>query len=102
MEPSTKDLVVLAIANAKPGMEAELEQALREAAGPTRLQPGCVQFTLLRSSASPATLAGFERWAAKADHERHLQGAHIKKLMGRMADILAEPPKIIAYEVLDG
>jgi quinol monooxygenase YgiN len=102
MKPSTSDLVVLATATAKPGKEADLEHALREAAVPTRAQPGCVQFALLRSVAAPSTIVGFERWSSEADHQRHLEGAHVKKLMGRMADILAQPPSIVSYEILDG
>jgi quinol monooxygenase YgiN len=102
MKASASDLVVLATAKAKPGKEADLEHALREAAVPTRAQPGCVQFALLRSTAARSTILGFERWSSEADHDRHLQGAHVKRLMGRMADLLAEPPNIVSYEILEG
>ena len=101
MKTSKSDLVVIASAKAKPGKEADLEGALREAAGPTRRQPGCVEFRLLRMAGAPATIVGFERWASEADHQKHLQGAHVQRLMQRMADILAEPPSIVTYEVLD-
>jgi hypothetical protein len=43
---SVSDLIVIAEASAKPGEGQALELALREAAGPTRAQPGCVQFSL--------------------------------------------------------
>lgn len=98
MNGKTSDLIVVAAAKAKPGKEAELEAALREAAGPTRRQPGCVQFSLFRSG---PTIVGLERWSSEADHQRHLKGAHVQKLMGRMADILAEPPNIVAYQIID-
>jgi quinol monooxygenase YgiN len=105
MKSSTTDLIVIASAKAKPGKEADLEQALREAAGPTRQQPGCVEFRLLRLAGARHTLVGFERWASEAEHQKHLQkhlqGAHVQRLMQRMGDILAEPPNIVAYEVLD-
>jgi quinol monooxygenase YgiN len=98
---SVSDVVVIAEAKAKPGKAAELEHALREAAGPMRAQPGCVEFTLYRRKDAPATIVGFERWASETDHQRHLRGVHVPKLMGRMADILAEPPNIVSYELLD-
>ena len=60
-----------ALAKAKPGEEAKLEQALREVAAPTRAQPGCLSFT------------------------------HVQALMSKMAGILAEPPDIVSYEVVD-
>jgi len=101
MKSSTTDLIVIASARAKPGKEADLEQALREAAGPTRQQPGCVEFRLLRMAGARHTLVGFERWASEAEHQKHLQGAHVQRLMQRMGDILAEPPNIVAYEVVD-
>jgi quinol monooxygenase YgiN len=101
MKASTSDIVVIAAAKAKSGKEADLEQALREVAVPTRAQPGCVEFSLYRASGTRSTIVGFERWASNADHQRHLQGAHVQKLMGRLADILAEPPSIVSYEVID-
>jgi quinol monooxygenase YgiN len=101
MKSNKSDLIVLASATAKPGKEKDLEQALRDVAAPTRAQPGCVTFSLLRCTDAPGTLVGFERWASHADHDKHLQGAHVATLMSRMADILAEPPQIVAYEMLD-
>jgi quinol monooxygenase YgiN len=50
---------------------------------------------------SRATIVGYERWASEADHQKHLQGAHVQRLMGKMMDILAEPPNFVAYELLD-
>lgn len=101
MRANKTDVIVLATARAKPGSEGELEAALREAAGPTREQPGCVQFLLLRVANPKSTIVGFERWASEADRQKHLKGAHIQRLMTRMADVLAGPPNIVSYEVLD-
>lgn len=101
MKAKKTDVIVLATARAKPGKEGELEAALRECAGPTREQPGCVQFLLLRQANDPSTIAGFERWASEADHQMHLKGAHIQRLMTRMADLLASPPNITSFEVID-
>lgn len=101
MSSQRSDLVVIASATAKPGMEAALEQALRDVAGPTRAQPGCVDFHLLRAGGAPRTIVAFERWATPADHQRHLSGAHVQRLMQAMTGILAEPPNIVSYEVLD-
>jgi quinol monooxygenase YgiN len=101
MKPKKTDVIVLATARAKPGKEGELEAALREAAVPTREQPGCVQFLLLRVENDKSMIVGYERWASEADHQKHLQGAHIQRLMSRMANILAAPPSIVSYEAID-
>jgi len=101
MKAKKTDVIVLAKARAKPGKEGELEAALRECAGPTREQPGCVQFLLLRVANDKSTIVGYERWASEPDHQKHLTGAHIQRLMTRMADILAAPPDIVSYEAID-
>lgn len=95
------DLVVIASAKARPGKQGELEAALREVAGPTREQPGLVTFSLYRSVEDPNVIVGFERWASAQDHEQHLRGAHVQKLIAAMVNILSEPPKILSYKILD-
>jgi len=95
------DLIVIASARSKSGKENALERALRDVAQPTRSQPGSVEFSLYRSIEDPSVIIGFERWASKAEHEKHLRGTHVQKLMSAMADLLAEPPTILTYEILD-
>ena len=95
------DLIIIAKAKARPGRERDLERALREVASPTRAQPGCVSFTILRAAQDPAVMIGFERWGSNEAHDRHLQSAHVRKFLSSVADVLAEPPDIVAYEALD-
>jgi len=95
------DLIVIASAKAKPGKEKELEKALLDVAKPTRSQPGSLAFSLYRSKENTSVMIGFERWASEKDHDKHLQGAHVQKLMAAIADTLAEPPQILSYEILD-
>jgi quinol monooxygenase YgiN len=97
----TPENAFIASATAKPGKEAELVSALREVAGPTRAQPGCIRFGLYQPEGARATVIGVERWASAADHERHMAGAHFKRLADRMADLIAEPPHIMSYAVID-
>jgi quinol monooxygenase YgiN len=97
----SSDVITIATAKAKPGKEKELEQALRAVAAPTRAQPGCIVFNLHRSVDDPGVIMGFERWASKEEHDRHMEGAHFQKLMVAMADIVAEPPKIAWYQIMD-
>jgi quinol monooxygenase YgiN len=51
--------------------------------------------------APPRPIVGVERWASAADHDRHLAGAHFQRLASRMADLIAEPPRILTYTVID-
>ena len=95
------DVMVIATAKAKPGMEEALERALCEVAQPTRAQPGCVRFSLYRAEDDPGVIVGVEQWASKQDHERHLQGTHFHKLDAAMSGLLAGPPEIRWHGVVD-
>jgi quinol monooxygenase YgiN len=95
------DLIIIATARAKAGREGDLERALRDVAAPTRAQPGAVAFSLYRSSEDPSTIVGLERWSSAAEHDEHLKGAHVQKLMAAMGPVLAGPPSIVAYEIID-
>ena len=95
------NILIIASVTAKPGKEAELISALREIAEPTRAQPGCIRFGLYQLDGSGATIVGIERWASAAAHERHLAGAHFQRLASRMADLVAEPPRIVTHSVID-
>jgi quinol monooxygenase YgiN len=96
--PNKNDLIVIATALAKSGQEAALERALRDVATPTRAQPGCVSWHLYRAG---ATLVALERWTSREAHDRHLQGAHVQELMGKMADLLVAPPSIVEYTIVE-
>lgn len=74
------DIIIIATATAKPGMEAKMEQALMDVADPTREQPGCVEFRLFRSKENPNVIVGLERWSSEAHHAQTLQGDHVQKL----------------------
>jgi quinol monooxygenase YgiN len=95
------NILIIARAMAKPGKETELAAALREVAGPTRAQRGCIRFGLYQVVGSAGTIVGVERWASEEDHHRHLTGPHFQRLADRMADLIAEPPRIETYTVIE-
>ncbi|HVO74805.1 MAG TPA: putative quinol monooxygenase [Ignavibacteriaceae bacterium] len=101
MGKNKNDLIVIASAKAKPGLEAELEKLLVEVAEPTRRQPGCVSFSVYRSADDNSVIIGFERWASKNYHEKHLQGSHVQTLMSKMGNILSGPPVIQSFVIKD-
>jgi quinol monooxygenase YgiN len=94
MNTDVKEIVVIATAVAAPGHEADLANALKKVAAPTRAQRGCLEFKLYRSD-DGATVTAVEHWASKGDHEAHLQGKHVQELIGNFKGILAKPPIIM-------
>jgi quinol monooxygenase YgiN/uncharacterized protein YndB with AHSA1/START domain len=94
------ETVVLATIKAKAGKEADLELVLRNVVAPTRAQPGCLQFELYRSAQDPAVMTAFEHWDSEENHERHLQGGHVKTLLSRFDEIVAAPPEFVFLKLL--
>ncbi len=101
MKKSKSDIIIIATALAQPGKEKQLEKALNDVANPTRQQPGSVEFSLYRDKNNPNLIVGFERWASEADHDKHLQGDHVKALFAAMGDVLAAPPVIATYQIIN-
>lgn len=94
------EYIVMATAKAQPGKEADLERALRDVVEPTRRQPGCLSFHLYRPLDTPGTIIAFECWATEADHDAHIQGEHVQKLIAAFGDIIAEPPTFLRVAAL--
>jgi len=88
------ELISIATATAHPDHTGDLIRELQARTGPTRVQPGNLEFTLYQQADAPATIVAYERWASRADWERHLQGEHVTSLMTVFEAILAEPPQI--------
>jgi quinol monooxygenase YgiN len=99
MSNTTAEIAIFATACALPGKEADLAMALRDVAAPTLAQPGCLGFCLYGSE-DGSMITAFERWASKMDHQRHIQGAHVRELMGRFDGILAGAPVVIEMKPL--
>jgi len=88
------ELISIATATAHPDRTADLIRELQARTGPTRAQPGNLEFILYQQADAPATIVAYERWASRADWEQHLQGEHVTSLMTVFEAILAEPPQI--------
>jgi quinol monooxygenase YgiN len=88
------ELISIATATAQPGRLDDLVRELRARVGPTRAQPGNLEFTLYREADAPDTIVAYERWATRADWEHHLKGEHVTSLMEAFKNILAAPPLI--------
>jgi quinol monooxygenase YgiN len=89
-----------AIITAKPEAVAAVESALAELAEATQAEPGCIMWSLNRGLQEPNVFITVEKWESPEALEQHLGSAHIAAAMGRTAELLVEPPRIIATEPL--
>jgi quinol monooxygenase YgiN len=93
-------LTVMARAKAKPGREAELEQAMRAVVAPTHQENGCLRYTLHRSMIDPSEFVTIEHWTSKEAVDQHFATPYVQALLETVPDLLMQPPDITLYELL--
>lgn len=94
------DLVIMTTAEAKPGKEKIVQQALRDVVKAARAQSGCIEYSVFRSAENPAVTVNFERWESKAERDTFLAGADVKKFASAVSDAFVEAPQPESYEIL--
>jgi (4S)-4-hydroxy-5-phosphonooxypentane-2,3-dione isomerase len=72
-------ITVIATWVAKESEEAAVERLLRDNAVATNAEPGCREFTVLRSHDEPRTFVLYERYDDEAAFQAHRESAHFKK-----------------------
>ena len=60
------------------GREEELFAVSRAVVAPSRAEPGCLFFDVLRSTSDPAELVFYEAYRAREDLDAHLAAEHTK------------------------
>jgi quinol monooxygenase YgiN len=93
-------LTVVAIAQAKPGKEKDLEAALLELVPHTRQEAACINYDLHRHLDNPGKFVFYENWVNKAALEQHLTTPHITDFLTKAGDLLAEPLQVELYEMV--
>lgn len=91
-------LAILAVLDAKPGKEKEVEAFLKSALPLAQRESGTVRWYALKLGKS--RFAIFDTFADKAGRDAHLAGEIAKALFARAGDLLANPPAIDQPEIL--
>ena len=68
-------------------------EAVRGMLEPTRVEPGCMSFSLYQDVENENTFVLMEEWETKADLDNHIRGNSYRNLLVVM-DLLREPPGI--------
>jgi quinol monooxygenase YgiN len=85
---------------AKPEKRDELIRILAAQIAPTRAEPGCVNYDFHCDESDPNTFVFYENFVSKEALDEHLKKAHLKPLMDRLDELLAEPVNIRHLEML--
>jgi quinol monooxygenase YgiN len=76
----TQSIPGVAIFVAKPGAEAEVEEALKSLVGPSRTESGVVHYTLHKDRENPRRFVFTEEWKDQAAFDEHFVSAHVVKV----------------------
>jgi quinol monooxygenase YgiN len=97
MNGTNQNLTVVAILKAKPGQESEVRRELLALVNPSRKDAGCVNYDLHESADKPGIFMFHENWGSKALLDQHLAKPDLQAVLGRVAQMAAEPPQILLW-----
>ncbi len=96
----TSGCTIIGTVVAKPEKRDELIRILTAQVAPTRAEPGCINYDFHCDKSDPNTFVFYENFVSKEALEEHLKKAHLKPLMDRLVELLAEPVNIRHLEML--
>jgi quinol monooxygenase YgiN len=91
-------LAILAVLEAKPGKEKEVEAFLKSALPLAQAEPATARWYALKLG--PSKFGIFDTFADQAGRDAHLGGAIAKALFAKADELLAKPPAIEQPEIL--
>ena len=96
----TPGCTIIGTVVAKPEKRDELMRVLAAQVAPTRAEPGCINYDFHCDKSDPNIFIFYENFVSKEALEDHLKKSHLKPLMDRLDELLAEPVNIRHLEML--
>ncbi len=94
------EIAVVAIVEAKPGREAEVEAAIRACVSATRQETGCLSYAAHADLDAPERFVFVERWASRAALAEHEKTPHLQAFVAALKDLLAAPLQVLVLREL--
>ena len=86
--------------HAREGEENAVEDALREVAGPTREEAGCLSFHTFRSMRDKRLFFIHSRWVDEAAFQVHGKLPHTLRFLERVDALLDQPREVARTEMI--
>ena len=96
------ELHIFARLYAREGQEAAVIVAMREVAGPTREEPGCLGVHYYRSIRDPRLFYVHSRWTDEAAFDRHVGLPHTERFVERVEKAIEQPLEATRARPIDG
>ena len=93
-----KTITLVATAQARPGKEKELRDALLGLVAATRKEAGCLNYDLHVSAQDPSKFLFHENWESQAAIDAHMKSPHVQALLPRVDELCMAFPDITAWE----
>ena len=87
--------------HAREGEENAVEEALREVAGPTREEAGCLSFHTFRGTRDRRLFFIHSRWVDEAALQAHAGLAHTVRFLERVDALLDQPKEVTRTEMME-
>jgi len=85
----TKITVVAKVVAKKESVEP-VKTALLTMIGPTRQEPGCLEYRLHQDHEDPTVFLFYENWKNRSCLEQHMNSPHFQSYVAAVGDLLAE------------
>ena len=82
------EIVVAGWIDWEPAHRDQALAHLRDATGPTRAEPGCLDYAMTADPDDERRIRVFERWASARDLEEHLRTPHIAAFRAASAGLI--------------
>jgi quinol monooxygenase YgiN len=97
MKKETDKLVSIAVLKARDGMGERLRDALLTLIGPTRQEPGNLDYVLFELKDEPGTFY-VEAFVSQAALDAHCETAYFQAFARQADELLAEPLRLVFME----
>jgi quinol monooxygenase YgiN len=86
--------------HAREGDAQAVEEALREVLGPSRQEPGCLDFHLFRSMRDPRLFFIHSRWVDDAAFQKHAVLPHTERFLKKVDALLDLPREVSRTQMI--
>jgi quinol monooxygenase YgiN len=82
----------------KDGVKGEFVATLQELVEKTRLEKGCISYSLYESVDYPNIVTMLEEWEGKEALDAHMKSEHFTRIIPQTGKFLASPVSIDSYQ----
>jgi len=97
---SENQVTVIALIEAKPGCDSDVRNGLLKLAGPTRKEPGCINYDIHLSKDHSGLFMIHENWKSRQELDRHLEMPYLKGFLEETANKLAKPVEVTTWGLI--